>query len=82
LLVAIADLALVVARWKRRSVLGAVLGVTGVPLIGVAIARGAGRGASEYWIIIAGLMLAIGAVLYFLGRALERVLEDPDDGAQ
>jgi 4-hydroxybenzoate polyprenyltransferase len=79
LLIAIADLALVVACWKRRTVLGAVLGATGVPLVGVAIARGASRGAGEDSILIAGLMLGIGAVLYTLGRVLERALEDPDD---
>ena len=79
LLVALGDLALVAASWKSRTVLGGVLGAVGVVLVGFAVVRGAAGGIGEHAVVIAGVTLVIGAALYTLGQALERVLEDGDD---
>lgn len=59
--------------------LGSVLGAAGVVLVAFALIRGVTRGGSEYSIVIAGITLVIGTVLYAIGQALERVLEDRDD---
>lgn len=70
------DLSLIVACWKRRSVLGGVLGACGVPLVAFAIAAGPSRGASKHALLIAAIALVIGTALYGLGQALERLLDD------
>jgi hypothetical protein len=79
LAVALGDLALIIACWKSRTVLGGLLGTAGMPLVGFAIVRGASGGASVYSIATAALALAIGSVLYVLGQALERLLDDEHD---
>jgi hypothetical protein len=74
--------ALVVVSWRSRSVLPALLGAGGIAAIALAITRGLSRGGSKYAIVIAGLALVIGSVLYGLGQAFERILDDhPDDCA-
>ena len=80
LVVGLADVALVVVSWRSRSVLPGLLGAVGVAATAFAITRGPGRGARDYAIVIAGLTLVIGCVLYGLGQVFERILDDhPDD---
>jgi hypothetical protein len=79
LLIAVADLALVIACWKRRSVLGEMLGAAGIPLAGYAITAGTRRGTSKDALLIAALALGIGCALYGLGQLLERLLDGPSE---
>jgi hypothetical protein len=80
LVVGLGDAALVLVSWRSRSVLPGVLGISGVAAIAFAVARSLSRGGSAYAIVIAGLALVIGLVLYGLGQAFERILDDdPDD---
>jgi hypothetical protein len=69
LLVALGDLALVVASWKSRTVLGGVLGASSLLLVGFAVLRGATRGIGEYTIVIAGVTLVIGTACMPLGKS-------------
>jgi hypothetical protein len=82
LVVAAGDLALIVACWKRRSVLGGVLGTCGIALVALSIASGPSGGAGERALLIAAIALVIGTALYGLGQTLERMLADgpQDDG--
>jgi hypothetical protein len=75
-LVALADLALVVACWKSSSVLGGLLAGAGIPLMAFALIRGVGRGGGRDIIVLAAVMLLIAAALYALGRLLARLLEE------
>lgn len=80
--VAVGDLSLVIISWRSQTALAGVLGATGVPVVALAIARGARGQVSEYAIVLAAVLLGIGIVLYALGQALQRMLEDgPDDEA-
>jgi hypothetical protein len=79
-LVALGDLALVVICWRRRAVLGGVLGTAGFVLAVLGLVRGAPHLYSDYPLLLAGVMLGIGTVIYLIGQVLERLLEDaPDD---
>jgi len=80
LVVAAGDVSLVLACWKRRSVLGGVLGACGIPLVALAIVTGPSRGTSKQALVIAALALVIGTALYGLGQVFERLLDDaPED---
>jgi membrane-bound ClpP family serine protease len=81
LVVALGGLALIVACWKTRTVLGGVLGAAGMALAVFGVARGASGAASEYSIAIAAVTLTIGTALYIIGQALERLLGDEPDEA-
>jgi hypothetical protein len=81
LVVAVGDLALIVACWRSRTVLGAVLGAAGMALAVFGVARGASGSASEYSIAIAAVTLVLGTALYIIGQALERLLDDEPDQA-
>jgi hypothetical protein len=81
LAVAAGDVSLVVACWKRMSVLGGVLGACGIPLAALAIVTGPSRGAGKHALLIAAIALVIGTALYGLGQALERLLDDGPDEA-
>jgi hypothetical protein len=76
------DLALTIACWKRRSVLGGVLGACGIPLVALSIASGPSRSSGQHALLIAALALVIGAALFIIGQTLERMLADgpQDDG--
>jgi hypothetical protein len=66
--------------WKRRSVLGGVLAAVGLPLASYAIVSGPTRGVGEGALVAAVIALVLGSALYFLGQALQRLLdEDPGD---
>ena len=78
--VAIGDLALIAICWRRRAVLGGVSGAAGIPLVAFALASGTTDNGRADATLIALALLIIGAVMYGLGQALERLLEDgPDD---
>jgi hypothetical protein len=77
--VALADLWLAAISWKRQTVLGALLGAVGIPLVAFAIASGPTGGAGEGALVIALILLLVGAGLYALGQALERLLDEKPD---
>ena len=79
--VVVAEGWLLVACWRRRSVLGGVCALTGMPLIAFALASGLtgepGRGA----LIISVVVLSIGIVLLGLGQTVQRLLDkEPEEG--
>jgi hypothetical protein len=81
-IVAGGDVALVVACWKRTSVLGGLLAAAGLPLVVLAtLAESEGHaGADE--LLLAAVALALGTVLFAIGQALERLLDgSPQDPA-
>ena len=81
--IAVGDVSLVVACWKRMSVLGGILGACGIPVAALAIVTGPSRGAGKHALVIAAIALVIGTALYGLGQALERLLDDgPDDAVR
>jgi hypothetical protein len=77
-LVALGDVSLVVACWRSRTVLGGVLGGSGFVLAVLTLLRGDAHGG--YLILIAAVLLAVGTAVYFIGQAVDRLLQDaPDD---
>jgi hypothetical protein len=78
--IAAGNLALLVRCWKRRSVLGGMLAALGLPLALFAVVSGVTRGAGEDALVGALIALVVGTALYFLGQAVQRLLdEDPED---
>jgi predicted branched-subunit amino acid permease len=78
---AAAGLALLVACWKRRTVLGGVLAAASIPLAAFAIAAGPDHPAGEYSLLIATVALVLGTALYAIGQLLERMLDEEPDAA-
>jgi len=78
--IAVGDLCLIAICWRRRSVLGGVLGAAGIPLVVFAIAAGPTGDRAEATLAIALALLIIGVGLYGLGQALERLLDGGPDG--
>lgn len=76
LAIAVGATALVVICWKTRTVLGGLLGAISVALVVLAILSGPARRDGEYTLAGAGVALVIGAVLYGIGHALQRLLDD------
>jgi hypothetical protein len=80
--IAVGDLWLSAICWRRRAVLGGVLGAVGIPLVVFAIASGPTVEPGKGTLAIALALLIIGVGLYRLGQALERLLEEgPDEEA-
>jgi hypothetical protein len=79
--VAVGDLALIVACWRTRTALGGALGAAGMALAVFGVASGASGLASEYSIAIAAVTLGLGTALYIIGQVLERLLDDEPDQA-
>ena len=80
--IAVGDLSLIAICWRHQAVLAGVLGAVGIPLVVFAIASGPTVASAEATLAIALALLIIGAGLYGLGQALERLLDDgPDDEA-
>ena len=78
--IAAGNLTLLVLCWKRRSVLGGMLAALGLPLALFAVVSGPTRGAGEDALVGALIALAVGTAIYFLGQAVQRLLdEDPED---
>jgi hypothetical protein len=72
--VAVGDLELLVACWKRRSVLGCLLAAEGLPLAAFAISTESGSPAGRHASAIAVIALVIGTALDEIGPALELLL--------
>lgn len=75
--VAVGDLALIVVCFRRRAVLGAVAGLAGVGAVVLAAVHGWSGPVAEAAVVIAAILLIVGAVLLALGEALERLLDEP-----
>lgn len=81
LAIATGDLWLVVICFKRRTVLGGVAGVVGIPLVALAVASGLSGSAADAALVIALIFLILGTVLYRVGQAFERLLDqEPEEG--
>jgi hypothetical protein len=79
-LVALGDVGLAVMCWRSKSVLGAILGLIGIPLVLFARLGAPTRASSEQALMIATGALVLGMALLALGRALERLLDsEPED---
>lgn len=80
--IAVGDLWLIAICWRRRTVLGAVLGAAGIPLVIFALVSGPNVDRADGTLALALALLITGVGLYGLGQALERLLEDaPDEDA-
>jgi hypothetical protein len=77
--IVVGDLWLVAICWRRRAVLGGFLGAAGIPLAVFAIASGPTVEAGRGTLAIALALLVIGGVLYGLGQAIERLLDQRPD---
>ena len=76
-----ADGWLLVACWRRRSVLGGLCALTGAPLVGFALASGLTGGTGQGTLIASVVVLLIGIVLLGLGQTVQRLLdEEPEEG--
>ena len=81
-LIALGDVALVAISWRDKSVLGGVLGLVGIPLVLFSRLGAGTRASSEQALVIAAGALVLGAALFALGRAVERLLDtEPEDEA-
>jgi hypothetical protein len=68
--------------WRTRTVLGGILAAVGIALVGLAVASRLSGGAGDAALLIAGAFSVVGCVLYGLGQAFERLLDDePEDDA-
>jgi uncharacterized membrane protein YczE len=80
--IATSNVGLVVICWRRRTVLGAILGAAGIALVAFAIASGLTSPAGRDALAIALVALLVGTALYGLGRAFDRLLgETPEEKA-
>jgi hypothetical protein len=77
--ITVGDLWLVGVCWRQRAVLGGLLGAAGIPLVVFAFASGRGGSGARGALVIALLLLGVGAGLYGLGQRFERLLEEPRD---
>jgi peptidoglycan/LPS O-acetylase OafA/YrhL len=78
--IAAGDLWLVLICWKRRSVLGGLLGAISMAIVAFAIFSGPSHGRGKDALAIAAIALVIATALYGLGQALQRLLdEEPED---
>ena len=77
--IAAGNVCLIAICWRRRAVLGGVLGAAGILLVVFAIASGPTGGLGEGTLAIALVLLIIGAGLYGLGQVLERLLDEGPD---
>jgi hypothetical protein len=78
--IAAGDLWLVLICWKRRSVLGGLLGAISMAIAVFAIVSGPSHGRGRGALAIAAIALVIATALYGLGQALQRLLdEEPED---
>ena len=77
--IAVGDLWLIAVCWRQRAVLAGVLGAAGIALAVLAIVSGRTVEPAEGTLTIALALLIIGAGLYRLGQATERLLGDGSD---
>ena len=77
--IAVGDMWLLAICWRRRAVLGGVLGAFGIPLVVFAIVTGPNVDRREATLAIALALLIVGFGLYGLGQVFERLLEAGSD---
>ena len=78
--IAAGDLWLVLICWRRRSVLGGLLGAISTAIAVFAIVSGPSHARGKDALAIAAIALVIATALYGLGQALQRLLdEEPED---
>jgi hypothetical protein len=78
--IAAGDVWVVLICWKRRSVLGGLLGAISMAIAVFAVVSGPSHGRGKDALAIAAIALLIATALYGLGQALQRLLdEDPED---
>ena len=80
--VVIGDSWLLAKCWRTRTVLGGILAAVGIALVGLAVASRLSGGAGGAALVIAGAFSVVSGVLYGIGQAFERLLDDePEDEA-
>ena len=80
--VVVGDSWLLAKCWRTRTVLGGILAAVGIALVGLAVASRLTGGAGDAALLVAGAFSVMGWVLYGLGQAFERLLDDePEDEA-
>ena len=80
--VAVGDSWLLAKCWRTRTVLGGILAAVGIALVGLAVASRLSGGAGGAALVIAGAFSVVSGVLYGIGQAFERLLDDePEDEA-
>ena len=78
----IGDAWLIAKCWGTGTVLGGGIGVVGIALVALAIVSRLRGGAGDTALVIAAAVLVVGCVLYGLGQAFERLLDEkPEDEA-
>jgi hypothetical protein len=78
-LVVAGGICLCVACWRRRSVLGGLLGAASISIVSFRLGVGGGRHVTSYSLAVGALALVIGTALSGIGQVLERLL---DEGAE
>ena len=80
--VVVGDSWLLAKCWRTRTVLGGILAAVGIALVGLAVASRLSGGAGGAALLIAGAFSVVSGVLYGIGQAFERLLDDePEDEA-
>ena len=80
--VVVGDSFLLAKCWRTRTVLGGILAAVGIALVGLAVASRLTGSAGDAALLVAGAFSVMGWVLYGLGQAFERLLDDePEDEA-
>ena len=80
--VVVGDSWLLAKCWRTRTVLGGILAAVGIALVGLAVASRLTGGAGGAALLIAGAFSVVSGVLYGIGQAFERLLDDePEDEA-
>ena len=74
--VVVGDSWLLAKCWRTRTVLGGILAAVGIALVGLAVASRVSGGAGGAALLIAGAFSVVGGVLYGIGQAFERLLDD------
>ena len=78
----IGDAWLIAKCWGTGTVLGGGIGVVGIALVALAVVSRLGGGAGGAALVIAGAFSVVSGVLYGIGQAFERLLDDePEDEA-
>lgn len=75
-LIGAAGVWLIVVCWRTRTVLGGLLAAVAIGLAAFAAASGPKGSYGKWALIIALVVLIVGVVLYGLGRAFDRLLDD------
>jgi hypothetical protein len=73
------DLVLLVACWRSRTALGGVLGLVGLALAVWAVVAGPNGSSGKLALVGALVALVLGSCLFAAGKALTRLLAEPED---